>query len=125
MKEIVLPFAAAFACGLLIGAGVGGGTLLIFYLSMIAKMPLHQARGLNLLYFLVCAPAALYGHFKNRLIELKTASAAALAGCLSAALCALFSGGLPKETLQKAFGVLFIAVGALELFSKSKSKEPK
>ena len=118
MKEFVFPFLAALLCGLLTGAGVGGGTLLIFYLSAVPKMPLENARGINLLYFLVCAPFAIRGHIKNHLIDIKTASTAAVAGCLAAALCALFSGALPKEILQKAFGALFVAVGTFELFFK-------
>ena len=61
--------AAGLLAGLLTGAGVGGGTLLLVYLTTLGGMELRQAQGVNLLYFLITAPPALWGHFKNGLVD--------------------------------------------------------
>ena len=42
--------------GFLTGLGIGGGSLLILWLTLALKMPQAEARGINLLFFL---PAAL------------------------------------------------------------------
>ena len=60
---------AGFAAGVLTGAGIGGGTLLLVYLTNFGGMEQRQAQGINLLYFLLTAPPALYGHFKNGLVD--------------------------------------------------------
>ena len=52
---------AGLAAGLLTGAGIGGGTLLLVYLTNLGGMELRQAQGVNLIYFLITAPPALWG----------------------------------------------------------------
>ena len=61
----LLPFAVGAATGILSGFGVGGGTLLLVYLTAVAGVEQHQAQGINLLYFLPAAAMALPGHWKN------------------------------------------------------------
>ena len=53
------------ATGVLSGFGVGGGTLLLLYLTAFAGVEQHLAQGINLVYFLPAAAAALPAHFKN------------------------------------------------------------
>lgn len=55
--------------GVLSGFGVGGGTLLLIYLTAFAGMPQNQAQGINLLYFLPSAAAALPAHIKHGYVE--------------------------------------------------------
>ena len=49
-------FLAAAICGVLAGMGVGGGSLLILWLTTVMNVDPITARGINLLFFL---PAAL------------------------------------------------------------------
>ncbi len=111
-------FWAALAAGLLTGAGVGGGTLLLVYLTQVAGMALPQARALNLVYFLLTAPFALWGHLKNRLVEVPLALRAGAAGLVTAAAAAFFSRGMDTALLHKIFGFFTIFVGIRELFCK-------
>lgn len=55
--------------GVLSGCGIGGGSLLLLWLTLVQDMPQFTAGGINLLYFLACAPAALVSHLKNHLID--------------------------------------------------------
>lgn len=111
--------AAGLLAGLLTGAGVGGGTLLLVYLTTLGGMELRQAQGVNLLYFLITAPPALWGHFKNGLVDKGLALRAGAAGLAAAALSAWLAGVLDGTLLRKAFGVFTMVVGLRELFCKS------
>ena len=51
MSEWVLPLAVGAATGVLSGFGVGGGTLLLVYMTAFAGVDQHLAQGINLLYF--------------------------------------------------------------------------
>ena len=65
----VLAVAIGLLTGILSGFGIGGGSLLLLYLTLFEGAGQYQAGGINLLYFLSCAPAALISHRKNGLIE--------------------------------------------------------
>ena len=47
--------AAGFAAGALGAMGLGGGSVLILYLTLCAGLPQLQAQGINLTFFLPCA----------------------------------------------------------------------
>ena len=104
--------------GVLSGFGVGGGTLLILYGTMVSGYSQLQAQGINLMYFIPTAAASLYGHIKNRLIEVCAFWWASAAGVASTALSALVVGSLPTDWLRRGFGGFLILVGLRELFSR-------
>ena len=91
---------AGLAAGLLTGAGIGGGTLLLVYLTNLGGMELRQAQGVNLIYFLITAPPALWGHFKNDLVDKPLALRAGAAGLLARAENGAFAM-LPRDVLNK------------------------
>ena len=109
---------AGFAAGVLTGAGIGGGTLLLVYLTNFGGMEQRQAQGINLLYFLLTAPPALYGHLKNGLVDKPLALRAGAAGVAAAALTAWLTAGLDTNLLWRAFGVFTVLVGLREVFCK-------
>ena len=71
---------AGAATGVLSGFGVGGGTLLLLWLTLVQGMGQFQAGGVNLVYFISCALPALWGHFRQGLVEKKAALWCILAG---------------------------------------------
>ena len=50
---------AGAVTGVLSGFGIGGGTLLLIYMTAFAGVPQNLAQGVNLLYFLPTAATAL------------------------------------------------------------------
>lgn len=54
----VLAVAVGLLTGILSGFGIGGGSLLLLYLTLFEGAGQYQAGGINLLYFLVCACSA-------------------------------------------------------------------
>ena len=107
--------------GVLSGCGIGGGSLLLLWLTLVQDMPQFTAGGINLLYFLACAPAALVSHVKNRLIDRKAVLFCVPAGALTSLAAALLASHTDVSLLRRLFGVLLLVIGAKELFTKRKN----
>lgn len=120
MKAFLLPAAVGAALGFLTGAGVGGGTLLVLWLTQVLSLPQAQAQGINLVYFLLTAPPALLGHCKQGLIDGRTALSAILWGVPVSAAAAFLSAEAAPELLRRAFGGLCFAVGLREVLAKKR-----
>lgn len=109
---------AGIACGVLSGYGIGGGSLLMVYLTALLTMEQKSAQAINLLYFLPTAACALIFHVKNKMIDWKVVLPAAICGSLFAALGAFISAGLEMGLLRKLFGGFLILVGLEEVILK-------
>lgn len=115
----LLNFAIGLATGILSGFGIGGGSLLILYLTGFAGVDQYTAAGINLLYFIFCAPAALISHTKNHLIDKKTALVCILAGILTSIAAAFVASVINVDLLRRIFGVFLLYIGFRELFCKA------
>ena len=69
MNHWLLPLAVGGATGVLSGFGVGGGTLLLVYMTAFAGLDQHLAQGINLLYFLPTGLLPVPAHIKNGHLE--------------------------------------------------------
>ena len=108
--------------GFLAGIGVGGGSLLIMWLTLVIQLPYGQARMLNLLFFLPCAVVASLFRWKQGTLEIKKILPAILAGCIAAAGFSVLSNHINMSLLKKAFGILLLITGIRELLYKPKKK---
>ena len=118
-----LSLLAGAVTGVLSGFGIGGGTLLILWLTLVSGVSQLEAGGVNLLYFVCCALPALWGHAKNRLIEKQAALWCALAGVPACILGAITASLIDVTFLRRLFGVFLLVIGFRELFAKQKKKE--
>ena len=114
----LLAAAAGAAAGVLSGFGVGGGTLLLLWLTLVQGMDQFRAGGINLLYFASCALPALWGHVRRGLVERQAALWAILTGLPACVGAALLAAQLDVSLLRRVFGLFLLAVGLRELFSK-------
>ncbi len=110
-------------CGVLSGFGVGGGSLLMVWLTAAIQMEQATAQGINLLYFLPTSLGALIFHIRNGKIDWRAVIPAAIGGTIAAALSASLAVGLEMELLRKLFGGFLLVVGALEFFRKGKEEK--
>lgn len=122
MKE-AMAFLAGFLTGILSGFGIGGGTLLLLYMTLLAGVGQQFAQGINLLYFLPASAASLLSHRKNGYLDPKAAFPAILAGIVCTALASWAAVSIDVSMLRRLFGVFLICVGLYELFGKSAKKE--
>ena len=111
-----------FITGILSGCGVGGGTLLLIYLTSVAGMGQAPAQGINLIYFIPCAAFALISHNRNGLVDKNVLIPAALAGALCAPAAALLATAVDTLWLRRAFGVFLLITGACELLRPEQAK---
>jgi len=115
--------AAGIVCGILSGFGIGGGSLLMVWMTAVCAMEQQAAQSINLLYFLPTAAAALIFHRKNKLLCPQVILPAALCGCVFAVGGSLLASRLSPSLLRKFFGVFLLGVGLSELFSPAGKKK--
>ncbi len=118
MLTFMIAAAAGLLTGIISGFGIGGGTILMVYLTAMAGVAQRTAQGINLLYFLPTAAAALILHSKNHYIEWKTVIPAVLAGCITAGVLSFVAMQMDLGLLKKLFGGFLILTGLSELFKK-------
>lgn len=106
--------------GFLSGLGIGGGSLLLLWLTQFLAMAPEIARGINLLFFLPSAVVSSFYRIRHGALSLSPLLPAILSGCISAVLFSCLSSVLPVGIMRKGFGFLLLATGFRELFYKKK-----
>lgn len=119
---------AALLAGLfsgIIGAmGLGGGAVLIIYLSVFTDMPQLKSQGINLLFFIPIAIAAVAVYGFKKQIKWKLVLKIAAWGLAGTAGGLLFTDLLGGNITAKIFGGMLILIGIGELgIIKGKDKE--
>lgn len=110
---------AALLAGLLsgiIGAmGLGGGAVLIIYLSVFTDMPQLKSQGINLLFFIPIAIAAVAVYGFKKQIKWKLVAKIAAWGLVGTAGGLLFTNLLGGDITAKIFGEMLIIIGISEI----------
>ena len=119
---MLLDLLAAFAAGVLTGAGMGGGTLLLLYLVQVRQMEQLAAQGLGLLYYAAAAGPSLWLHLRHGLVEKKGGMIALCWGIPSCAAGAILARQLDPQWLRRLFGLWMAAAGAWQLLFGKKRK---
>lgn len=102
--------------GVLAGLGVGGGSLLILWLTLVLNMEHNAARIINLIFFIPTAVIASLFRWKQGTLDLKKVLPAVAGGCISAALFSVISRHTNISLIKKLFGILLLLTGIRELF---------
>ena len=110
--------------GFLSGLGIGGGSLLILWLTMVLGMEPETARSINLLFFLPAAAVSCCFRRKQGLLTLNKVIPAIAAGCIGAVLGTWLGGYLNTQLIKKGFGILLLATGLREILWKPTKKAP-
>ena len=118
----ILDILIGTATGIISGFGIGGGSLLVLYLTAFSGISQHTAGGINLLYFIGCAPAALVGHIRNKSIVWQAVLWCGIAGVATAIPASLVAANLDTDWLRRLFGVVLLYIGVKELRAGHKPK---
>ena len=121
-SNFLIVTAVASILGFLSGLGVGGGSLLLLWLTLVIGTDQATARLINLLFFLPSAVVSCCFRWKQGTLCIKQVLPAAVFGCIGAILGSMTSGILPLDSLKKLFGLLLIGTGIRELLYKSKKQ---
>ena len=122
MDSLPLTILVGTGLGFLTGLGVGGGSLLMVWLTAALEMDTVTARSINLLFFLPGAAAAIFFRKRQGKIQWKNVLPPALAGCAAAAICSRLSAAVDNSAMQKVFGAVLIIAGLREIFWKPKRR---
>lgn len=112
-----------FATGILASMGLGGGFILVVWLTLFENVGQKAAQGINVLFFIPIAFIALLLHLKNHLVNKALVKKMLLGGIIGAVIGTLGSNIIANDLLRKLFALFLIAFGLRELFSPKKTCE--
>lgn len=113
-----------FLTGVLASMGLGGGFILVVWLTIFEDIGQRAAQGINLLFFLPIALISLIFHLKNHLVNTALVKKIASGGVLGAVIGTYGAQLIDNGLLRKLFALFLLAFGLRELFSKSKKTNP-
>lgn len=116
LESMPVAIAAGAVLGFLAGLGIGGGSLLILWLTLVLQMDPATAGTINLMFFIPSAVIACLFRFKQGKLDLKRIIPALIGGCAGAILFTLLRNGIDASVLRKPFGILLLLTGIRELF---------
>ena len=110
-----------FISGIFGGMGMGGGTLLIPFLTLFLNVDQKLAQGINLISFLIMALISLPIHYKNGFIKTKGVGFIIFSGIIFSFIGAFLASYIPTRMLRVFFGI-FLCLLALFEFVKAIKK---
>ena len=99
------------------GMGVGGGGLLIIYLTLYLGEPQLIAQGTNLALFIIAGIGSFFIHFKKRKIKPWLVIWGILSGALGSILSYLLLDKIDPQYSKIALGVFLIISGGIALYN--------
>ena len=119
MEEII-DVVIAFFTAVLSGMGVGGGGLLLIYLSLFRDVPQLTAQFANLLFFIAASASSLVIHILDRKISAMVLLIVSLGGVIGAFFGSSLASTLDEGVLRITLGAFLFISGTLSLFGKKK-----
>jgi len=116
MANWIIALLVAVALGFLAGLGVGGGSLLVLWLTLVLDQPASEVRIINLLFFLPTAVITSFIRWRKKQLDLRGIWPAAVAGCLAAVLFTWIGGKMDTQMLRLPFGAILVITGLREIF---------
>ena len=102
---------------------MGGGTVLILFLSLFLNIEQHIAQSTNVIFFIPTAIAAIIVSLKNKNINLKKALPICFWGILGSFLGAFISRMMEVNMLKNSFGVFLILIAVYQIYEYIRNKK--
>lgn len=118
MLDVIVSFATAALSGM----GVGGGGLLLLYLTLFCDVAQKEAQLTNLCFFLAASTASLPVHVLKRKISAAAVMLLASGGVLGAVCGSLWAKNTDGELLRIMLGGFLAVSGVFSLFGKKSEK---
>lgn len=118
----ILDALAVVLCACVSAMGLGGGGVLILYLTLLRDTPQMVAQGVNLLFFLPCAITAAVIYQKRGQLCWGHILPLVLGGLLGVGAGSLLLRHMDTKFLTVGFAVLMIGAGLYTVFSREKAQ---
>lgn len=115
----ISTFLAGTLSGILGAMGLGGGGILIIYLTIFEHLEQTKSQGINLIFFIPTAIIAVIIYSNKKLISWKFVLISSLIGIPGAILGSYTSSIIDNSILRKIFGLLLLIMGSMQLFRKN------
>lgn len=115
--EIILLILFGLLGGIAGGMGMGGGTITIPLLVLLAHFEQHLAQCINLIIFLPMSIIAIIIHCKNHLIDFKNSIKIIIPALLTAILGAVIAHSTKNQELSLYFGIFLAVLGIIQFIS--------
>ncbi len=125
---MIVDILVGFFSAILAAMGVGGGGLLVVYLTVFKNVSQLTAQGINLIYFLPSASISVFSRRKKLFSDWKTVLVMCLTGTAASVAASLFVGHISAKILKVIFGALLVFAGVYQFaksLKKSDAKESK
>ncbi len=112
---------AGLFSGILGSMGLGGGGILIIYLSLFTDTKQLTAQGINLLFFVPIGLLSVIIYSLKKQIKWKITLKIALFGIIGTVIGIFLANYLGGDITSKIFGGLLIIMGIIQLLKKAKN----
>lgn len=102
--------------GIISGLGMGGGTVLILFLTLAQNVDQHVSQATNLIFFIPTSLIAIIIHLRNKNINKKFAIRIIPVGIIGAIIGAYLATIIDSKKLRIYFGLFLICIGIYSLF---------
>lgn len=109
--------------GIVGGLGMGGGTVLILFLSVFLGIEQHIAQSTNVIFFVPTAIASIIVNLKNKNINFKFAIPICFWGIIGAFIGAYISMKMDVSILRRSFGIFLIFIAIYQTYEYIKYKK--
>lgn len=116
----VILSAVGLLSGLTASLGIGGGFVLLIYLTAIETVAQREAQLINLIFFLPIGLLSVLLHLRNKLIVKEAVVKSVIGGVFGVLVGVYVATLLPNALISKAFALFVLAVGIKELLPKRK-----
>lgn len=113
-QKIVVALIIGLGIGILSGIfGAGGGVIILLALIIILSFPLHKAIGTSTLIMAITALSSTIGYGVRGNIDFTLGCVISVGAIIGGAVGSRYANKFNENTLQKAVGVCFIAMGVI------------
>lgn len=107
---------AGFLAGLFGAMGLGGGGILIIYLTLFERLDTITAQGINLIFFAFMSLVATITYSYKKLVNWRIVFSMSFFGIVGSVCGFYVSHLVDSRILGKFFGAFMLVVGFLQLF---------
>lgn len=106
---------AGLVSGIFSSMGMGGGSLLVVFMSVFFGAEQQRVQGVNLIYFIPVALLSVWRLRKEKLLEIKTALLLSAGGIPIAVTFCFFALNTEGGLLRRLFGMAVFIYGVISL----------